>query len=149
MKNLMIALLIAAGVFGVWYWWTHRTTVATTATSGSGTVGSSISYDGSVSGNGVTITADDGTATPVLPSDTNWSPSTGVINKTIVEAPSTSAQAATVNGTFQTVITPDVYTAGITQVPNAGNGSGTETIYTGGLGTDQPYQIINGQVVLI
>ena len=114
----MIALLIAAGVFGVWYWWTHRTTAATSATSGSGDiVGSLISSDGSVSGNGVTITADDGTATPVLPSDvtpatptvpSDWSPSTGVNNNTIVESPSKSAQAAAVNGTLQTVITPNV-----------------------------------------
>ena len=53
-------------------------------------------------------------------------------------APATGAAAATQNGTIQTVITPDT-----------GNGSGTETIATYGLGTDSPYEIINGQIVYI
>jgi len=66
MKNLMIALLIAAGVFAIWYWWTHRTTTTST-TSGTGDlVGSLTSADESVNGNGVIITADDGTSSPVI-----------------------------------------------------------------------------------
>ena len=63
-------------------------------------------------------------------------PAEWVVTDPIIIAPLDSAAAATQNGTFQTVVTP-----------NAGNGSGTETIATYGLGTSQPYEIINGEIV--
>jgi len=121
MKNLMIALLIAAGVFAIWYWWTHRTT--TTTTSGTGDlVGSLTSADESVNGNGVIITADDGTSSPVIGSTV--ASNTGVVLDNLTVNSLTNPVVPT--GKALTVSTPIKIlgiTVGTKQVPVTSDGN--------------------------
>lgn len=84
--------------------------------------------------------------TAIVDNDTDWTLCQDVAIPPIVTTPAPvttitiipPSQTPVVNGTEQVNNTPD-----------AGNGAGSETIFSYGLGTDAPYQIINGQVVYI